>query len=210
MKTTIYVARHGESNANKTGILTGITEVDLSELGLKQAQKICEFLADKDIDAIYSSPISRAVATVTPLAKMLGKEVVTDARFREVNVGVWEGKRKEFLLENEPEFPLWCKNPVRICAPNGEKPEDAGARFVDGLREVAQKHCGKNIVVAAHGAVILSAMCTIGKFDFYSAQMKDIARNASVSKLVYEDGKFSVEFYAYEEYLAELKAEFKY
>ena len=76
MKTVIYIVRHGESEANKTGILTGITEVALSELGLMQAEKVCEYLADKDIDAIYSSTISRAVATVSPLAKKIGKEVI--------------------------------------------------------------------------------------------------------------------------------------
>jgi hypothetical protein len=53
-------------------------------------------------------------------------------------------------------------------------------------------------------------LCGIGYLNANTVTPKDIPKNASVTKLVYKDGKYSVEYYAYEEYLAELKAEFRY
>ena len=210
METIIYIVRHGESVSNKAGTFTGIVDVPLSELGEKQALKICEFLANKDIDAIYSSPLSRARATVAPLGEALGKNVVADARFIEINFGRWEGKAKEYLIQNEPEFNDWLKFPMLSYPNDAENPQKAYERFLKGMDELVKKHEGKSIVIAAHGAIILSLMCGIGYFDAKVVGPKNIARNASVTKLVYNDGKYTVEFYAYEEYLQELKAEFRY
>ena len=66
MKTVIYILRHGESVSNRTGTFTGSNEVDLSELGYNQAEIAGEYLKDKGIDFIYSSPLSRAVKTAEP------------------------------------------------------------------------------------------------------------------------------------------------
>ena len=210
MKTVIYITRHGESESNKSGTFTGSTDVPLSELGCRQAQKVCEFLVDKDIDAIYSSPLSRAMATVTPLGEKIGKTVVGDERFMEIYFGRWEGKAKDYLLANEPEFAKWCKFPLLAYPSDAENPQTAYKRFVGGMDELVKKHEGKNIVISAHGAIILSVLCGIGYLNANTVTPKDIPKNASVTKLVHKDGKYSVEYYAYEEYLAELKAEFRY
>lgn len=210
MKTVIYITRHGESVSNKSGTFTGSTDVPLSELGEKQAQKICDFLLDKNVDVIYSSPLSRAVATVTPLSEKLGMKVNTDERFSEIYFGRWEGKEKTYLTKHEPEFTKWCSLPLLAYPDDGENPKSVYKRFLSGMDELVKKHVGKNIVISSHGAIILSVMCGIGYKDADIAGAKDIARNASVTKLVYENGKYDVEFYAYEEYLAELKAEFRY
>ncbi len=196
--------------SNKSGTFTGSTDVPLSELGEKQARKICEFLADKNIDVIYSSPLSRAVETVTPLAKKLGKSIIPDERFIEVYFGRWEGKEKDYLVDNEPNFKKWCNFPLLAYPNDGENPLTAYKRFIRGMDELVKKHEGKNIVISAHGAIILSVMCGIGYLDAQSVTPKDIARNASVTKLVCENGKYSVEYYAHEDYLQELKAEFRY
>ncbi len=210
MKTVVYITRHGESLSNKSGSFTGSTDVPLSELGEKQAQKICEFLADKNIDVIYSSPLSRAMATVKPLAEKLGKSIIADERFIEVYFGRWEGKEKDYLVENEPNFKKWCDSPLLAYPNDGENPLTAYKRFICGMEEAVKKHEGKNIVISAHGAIILSVMSGIGYLNANTACAKDIAKNASVTKLVHENGSFCVEYYAYEDYLQELKAEFKY
>ncbi|MBO5224077.1 MAG: histidine phosphatase family protein [Clostridia bacterium] len=209
METIIYITRHGESIANKTGTFTGSTNVPLSELGRKQAQKICEFLEDKNIVAIYSSPLSRAVDTVSPLGEKIGKQVIADDRFIELHFGRWEGKEKSYLSKNDAEFNKWCKFPLLAEPTEGETAKFAAERFIGGMDELVKKHEGKSFVISAHGGIILSVMCGIGYLS-ENASANDIPRNASVTKLIYRDGKYSVEYYAYEEYLKELKADFKY
>ena len=209
METIIYITRHGESIANKTGTFTGTTNVPLSELGQKQAQKICEFLEDKNVVAIYSSPLSRAVDTVAPLGEKIGKQVIADKRFIEVHFGRWEGKEKSYLSKYEPEFNKWCKFPLMAEPAEGETAKLAAERFIGGMDELVKRHEGKSFVISAHGGVILSTMFGIGYFS-ENATVKDIPRNASVTKLIHKDGKYSVEYYAYEEYLKDLKADFKY
>lgn len=195
--------------SNKSGTFTGSIDVPLSQLGEKQAEKVCEFLLDKDIDAIYSSPLSRAKATVFRLAEKLRKSVVVDDRFCEIYFGSWEGKEKEYLLKNVPQFALWRSNPLNSFALDGENPISAGQRFLQGLSEVVSKHEGETIVISSHGAIILSLMSAIGYFDIDKVSATNIAKNASVTKLVY-DKEYTVEFYGYEDYLQELKADFRY
>lgn len=69
-KTTIYLIRHAEK-AEATG------DPDLSEAGKARANRWAEWLADKDITAIYSTPYKRTQQTAQPLAQKLNQQVIT-------------------------------------------------------------------------------------------------------------------------------------
>ena len=60
---TMYLARHGETEENRAQILQGQTGGHLTELGISQAHKLGEKLADEVFDAVISSPLKRAVDT---------------------------------------------------------------------------------------------------------------------------------------------------
>ena len=68
--TTIYLIRHAE----KAG---GSTDPDLSEAGKARANRWAEWLADKSIAAIYSTPYKRTQQTAQPLAQMLNQQAIT-------------------------------------------------------------------------------------------------------------------------------------
>ena len=209
MKTVIYILRHGESVSNRTGTFTGSNEVDLSELGYNQAEIAGEYLKDKGIDFIYSSPLSRAVKTAEPTSKKIGKPINIEPRFREVHFGSWEGKTKEYLTENEPNFLLWREHPALVSANDGEDSVMAAKRFAQGLTDIAKKHEGKTLLVTAHGGVILDCMCYLGFYNRETANSDNISRNAGITKLVFDGEKFDLEFYGYDGYLGESKAELK-
>ena len=69
-KTTIYLIRHAEKT-----VATG--DPDLSEAGKARANRWAEWLADKDITAIYSTPYKRTQQTAQPLAQKLNQQVIT-------------------------------------------------------------------------------------------------------------------------------------
>ena len=58
----IYIMRHGQTEANRTGILQGRIDVPLNEEGIKQAEKTKNELDKKGVsfDFVYSSPLTRA------------------------------------------------------------------------------------------------------------------------------------------------------
>ena len=69
-KTTIYLIRHAEK-AEAT------SDPDLSEAGKARANRWAEWLADKGITAIYSTPYKRTQQTAQPLAQKLNQQVIT-------------------------------------------------------------------------------------------------------------------------------------
>ena len=68
LKTKIYFIRHGESLGNAARKILGHTDLDLSELGYRQAFATAEHLKDIHIDVIYSSDLMRAMHTAEPNA----------------------------------------------------------------------------------------------------------------------------------------------
>ena len=71
------VIRHGYSKSNEQGLFTGRTDVPLADTGIIQARKTARLIADNyRVDAIYSSPLLRALQTAEPLSRELGLPVV--------------------------------------------------------------------------------------------------------------------------------------
>jgi probable phosphoglycerate mutase len=61
--TTLLLARHGETDWNRELRIQGSSDIELNELGRRQAQQLAQELTDVDLDAIYASDLSRAQAT---------------------------------------------------------------------------------------------------------------------------------------------------
>ena len=55
--------RHGETETNRLGLTTGMTDVVLNERGRQQARAAAAALVGLGVDALYSSPLQRSLAT---------------------------------------------------------------------------------------------------------------------------------------------------
>ncbi len=112
----IIVVRHAQSLANANGFYQGQTfDTDLSELGRKQAKALAKKLQEFNIDKIVSSPLKRTYQTALEIAKLINCKIETDERLLEINHGVWEGKSKEWIMENDRKlFEIWHKTPHKI------------------------------------------------------------------------------------------------
>ena len=87
----IIFVRHGYSQYNKTKQYTGQLDVPLEPEGYEQARDSSRFILENyDVDAIYSSDLSRAVETVKPIAEAIGLEITTTRDLREINLGKWQ------------------------------------------------------------------------------------------------------------------------
>lgn len=87
----IYIIRHGQTDWNIQDKMQGISDIPLNELGKQQAEKRANTLSHKNIPIIYSSPLSRAYATASIIAKKTHSKIIIDERLQERNYGLAEG-----------------------------------------------------------------------------------------------------------------------
>ncbi len=146
----------------------------------------------------------RPKETIMPTAKAKNLKINEDKRFIEVFFGSWEDKTKDWLKANVPDYEEWLKLPATFIPKDGETCEHAGARFREAIEEIAVKSSGKSIVIASHAEVILTFLCNIGYFHKETATLDCLPANASVTKVVYDSGKFNVVEYSHSSHLGTL------
>jgi probable phosphoglycerate mutase len=155
----LYCVRHGESTYNLEGRLQGQSdEPRLSPLGEKHAQALTAALGQLEIDAIYASPLARAMETARPLAEALKLSIQGDDRLKEINIGIFQGTLAAELADRFPqEATRWRSQDPDFRIPGGESRRDlmlrAQAAFDDIL---ASGH--RQVVVVAHGGVLAAAL----------------------------------------------------
>ena len=124
--------------------------VHLSDDGKKQAARLTERLHEVQIDAIYSSPLDRALETAQPIAKDHKLRVRQREEIGEVKYGELEGKSLRTLAKGK----LWSKLqtwPSDVRFPGGESLRETQARAVAAIERLRAEHPKKNVAVVSHG-----------------------------------------------------------
>ena len=85
----IYIVRHGQTELNSRQVLQGRSDHPLNEAGIRQAEAAAAKLSGIAFDAVYSSPLIRAIQTAKIIAPAL--EPVIDDRLIEMEYGPYEG-----------------------------------------------------------------------------------------------------------------------
>ena len=147
----IYLTRHGQTNLNKARLMQGLTDEPLNETGLAQARAMREKIGDVHFDAVYASPLNRAVMTGAIIGGVDPSEVITDPRIIEADFGVYE-KRKYYLLG--PKMTLYWTLPEIFPAPKSvETTASLRERSSSFLRELEEKNYG-TVLIACHGGIM--------------------------------------------------------
>lgn len=145
----VYIARHGETEWNKTKRVMGWLNSELTEKGKQHAINLVRLLKEKNITAIYSSDMQRAVDTAKPLATELGLDIIPDSCLRECSYGILEGEIKE---KSYPE--IWNereKDEYKYVLPGGESLELVYKnRVISFLERIIPKHAEDNILIVGH------------------------------------------------------------
>ena len=147
----IWLIRHGQTNLNKSRRMQGLTDAPLSETGIAQARYAKEQIGDVTFDAVYASPLQRAIDTAAIVSGWDREKIVQDKRLIEVNFGRYEG-RKYYLLG--PAMTSYWALPEIFPAPKTvETVKEITGRSRDFLQEL-EKQGYENVLVAAHGGIL--------------------------------------------------------
>ena len=205
-KTTIYFVRHGQSIGNLKRLYLGHTDLNLSELGHKQAELTATELKDINFSAIYTSDLLRAYNTALPHAKMRNMEPIPSENLRELYLGDWENRAVDELINNEKELFVdgWQKNFGIFTIPNGENVWEGGKRFAKEAEKIAKAHEGETILITAHAAVIRVFWGIISRVAPENlAEAIYFPTNASYSIAEYIDGEFRPIKYSVDSHITE-------
>ena len=152
-RTVVHVVRHGEVD-NPHRILYGrLPGYGLSPLGHQMAELAAAHLAERDIVAVVSSPLQRAVETATPIAAVHGLPIDIDERVVEAG-NVFEGKQVaggKGLLR-DPKMFRYFLNPFRPSW--GEPYVELVARMKAAVADVRDRTAGHEGVIVSHQAPI--------------------------------------------------------
>lgn len=194
-RSKIILVRHGLSEANKAGVISGQGDPMLTPEGQAQARAAKQELEHHNFDAVYSSDLQRAYHTAELI---FGAEVPVERRLsslRERNFGALEGvpfqhmlphqtKRESLGLSHEED---WHYRYV----PDMESDHELVTRFLDTLQTIAQSHHTQTVLVVAHGSAIRTIIIRLQNLTHADIPNGSF-RNAGHVELDYADGAFEV------------------
>ena len=191
--TTLLLIRHGESMANANHEFVGHTDVDLSPRGKLQAEKTAEFVKENyKIDKVYASDLKRAYETGKAVADKCGVEIVSDPGLREIFAGDWEGRTRDDLIENSPEYAVWRTDIGNCTPPNGESVKSVYERIPLKLLQLAIQNEGKTIAIATHATPIRSVISKWMGLGLSAMKLFPWPPNASVTEVTFENDIFMI------------------
>jgi len=151
--TQVFLIRHGHNDWADKKLAGWTPGVHLNDVGRRQAEALVERLAPIELEAIYSSPLERALETAVPLARARGLKVIRMRDLGEVRYGDWQGKSLS-QLKKRKEWAIVQMAPSVMRFPNGESLREMQNRAVAGIERIIAAHPKGNVAAFSHGDVI--------------------------------------------------------
>jgi broad specificity phosphatase PhoE len=192
--TRIVLVRHGQTVWNREQRFRGRADVELDELGLKQAQATGRYLAARwPVVAVYASPMHRAMQTAEAIARAQALTVHPLGGLMDIDFGEWQGCLADEVAQRSPDlFRTWQEAPHVMRFPGGEGLDDVRSRIVSALDGVIARHAGQAVALVSHtvaSRVLLCAVLGLGNDHFWRLRQDTCAVNVFEAE---EDGTFTV------------------
>lgn len=150
--TQIYVVRHGQTDSNKRSACIGHKDVPLNETGLKQADELLGKLRQIPFDVIYTSPLKRAIDTITPFVKLRqNTKLVMNYGIIERDFGKWDDMSFSEIKDKYPEeYKKWRDEWLTYKIPDGESDEEVFLRTKEAVKKILQTHKNEKVLIVTH------------------------------------------------------------
>ncbi len=187
--TEIILARHGETEWNVAEVFRGRIDVELNETGTKQAELLAGHLSSLKIDAVYSSPLKRALKTAEMIARYHKLDVEIAPGLTDFDYGEWQGLPHHEVKEKYKElYAEWAENPHLVKMPAGESLADVRERAVGVVDDIVTRYKG-TIVLVSHRVVNKVLICALLGLD--NSRFWNIKQDTcGITTFIYERGRF--------------------
>ncbi len=192
----LILVRHGETVLNVAGIAQGWNDSALSPAGAEQVRRLAERLAAAGVDAIYSSPLQRALSTAQAISAATGLDIHILGELREMNYGGWEGRSfMEVRHEDADVYHRWIADPDAPC-PRGESHNEVRRRMERAFEIIRATNgsnngekAAKRVVVVTHGTAIRVAATALMELPVMAS--RHFAQdNASMNVFVWRGDRY--------------------
>lgn len=196
----LYIARHGETQWNKEKRIQGRADLEMNETGISQVEAVAKGLSEVKFDAVYSSPLKRAVKTAQIISGT--EDVIIDDKIYELDFGPLEGVKygnlaqmpTEEITEKLKKVRAFFGSPDRyIPLDGGETYEAIIKRAEKFLNEIKKKYKNQeNILVVSHATFIHVLIGIIEKIPLSKLWSSIHIPNCSVSIIEFNKDEYSV------------------
>jgi probable phosphoglycerate mutase len=194
----LFLVRHGRSDfdSNEMTDTPRGKQFDppLSEQGREQAELLAKrLLLGEPPAAVYCSPLRRARETVAPYAQRVGIDVRFDDDLVEANIGAWENKSFEEILESDERILHHLRNqqPIWWYAPGAEELQAFRKRVGEAVERILERHPAGNVLVVCHGGVINAFIAPLLGLP---QEMFFLPENTSINSVVIDGGERRLRF----------------
>ncbi len=192
---TLYLVRHGENTANITKEFSHrLVDYSLTPKGVLQAQQTGAYFKGQQIDAIYCSPLKRAIETAEIIGQAIDILPVIIEEFREVNVGALEalGGNAETWATHDSIVRGWFEGQPDLMFPEGENYHMLLERMRSGVEQILREQDGKKTIIVGHGGIFTFTLKDICREVDLAALIASYGHNCSITEIEmdYVDGRF--------------------
>lgn len=175
MSEALYLVRHGQTESSARRAYSGRSDIALTAEGYEQAQRAAQQLAGTGIDAVYSSPLTRARHTAQAIADACGVQLIVDERLTEIDYGRFEGVDRAGARELVGQaFEDWRADPFGAPVPGMESLPDALARARAATADTLE--AARRPVIVGHQGILRIVLIALGELapeDYFTRRLHE-------------------------------------
>lgn len=173
MNLTLYFLRHGQTTFSRNNSFCGSgLNPELTPDGQQMAEAFAATYKSTSWNAIYCSPLRRAMATAEPLCEALGATLELRNGLKEIGYGKWEGQSVETVNRDfHDDYLRWTADPAWNAPTGGETAVAIARRSLEVVEEIRGRYSSGKVLVVSHKATIRITLCAllgidVGRFRF--------------------------------------------
>jgi broad specificity phosphatase PhoE len=169
----LHFLRHGQTALSRADMFCGRRlDPPLTAEGEAMAEAFAAAYRTTEWQAIYCSPLQRAISTAAPLARMLSRSLEIRDELAELDYGRWDGKTvDEVSSAHHVEYERWVADPAWNPPTEGETAVALAQRMTRAVEQIDATHDDGNVLVVSHKASIRVVLCAllgvdVGRFRY--------------------------------------------
>lgn len=192
MTTKIFLIRHGESHQNIDDVLSGITDIPLSDKGKEQCVILAHYFENIHIDRVFATPLQRAKDSAEIIFPKHKSSIEIAKSLIEFNYGYYEGyRRSEYDNSNDNIIQQWITAPANLTFPGGDNIQEHAQKTFSGITKLANENKDAVIACISHRTTIRLILAQIiglhiDKFRFLPCS------NCGISEIIFNNGEWEL------------------